>query len=267
MLGVRVERRGTLRALDDYPDSHDLFLRVFLRTLDVLGGPSPAGTLVLDSEIPIGKGFGSSAAAVVGAIGLAAASAGDQASPALVLRVAQEYENHLDNVAPSLLGGLVAVARDEQDHPHAFSIPMSDHVAFAFAAPGAELETKRARAALPGHVALTDAVYNLGALVALARGLATGDPALLAIGFGDRLHVRHRLALIPGAEEAIVAARAAGAWGATISGAGSGLVAIGERSRSTEVADAMGEAFRRAAGPHGVIAFPVEAATQGLTHG
>jgi homoserine kinase len=263
--GLRIERHGTLRVLDDRADSEDLFVRVFRRTLDVLGAPAPAGALVVDSEIPIGKGFGSSAAAVVGAIALATMSAGAALSADLVLRLAQEHESHLDNVAPSLLGGLVAVARDEHDRPHAFQLPLSPQVGFAFAAPGAELETDRARAALPRRVSLADAVHNLGALAALTRALAIGDRALLEIGLGDRLHVRFRVALIPGAEAAIAAARAAGAWGATVSGAGSGLLAITDPSRSGDVADAMAAAFRRVTGPYGVIAFAAEPAVHGLS--
>ncbi len=265
--GLRVDRRGTLRSLDDRPDTHDLFVRVFRRTLETMGVGTTDGTLTVDSEIPIGRGLGSSAAAVVGAIALAMASRDVDASTDVVLHLAQEHEGHLDNVAPALLGGLVAVARDEDDRPHAFQLPLSEQVGLAFAAPGLELETRQARAALPERVALRDAVHNLGALAALTRALATGDGALLRLGFSDRLHVRFRLALIPGANAAIDAARAAGAWGATVSGAGSGLIAIGDPPRAGDIADAMATAFRGVTGPYGIVAFPIEPAARGLTHG
>jgi homoserine kinase len=265
--GLRVERRGTLRVLDDRPDSHDLFVRVFRRTLAVVGSSGPSGMLTVDSEIPIGRGFGSSAAAVVGAITLAVLSLDLDPSTELVLRLAQEHENHLDNVAPSLLGGLVAVARDEQGEPHAFDLPLCKELGFAFAAPGVDLETRQARAALPRQVSLSDAVQNLGALAALTRGLATGNPKLLALGFTDRLHVRYRVPLIPGADAAIAAARAAGAWGATVSGAGSGLLAVTEKQHASRVADAMAAAFRRIAGPEGVVGFAVEPALRGTIDG
>jgi homoserine kinase len=264
--GLHIERRGTLRALDDHPDTHDLFLRVFRRTLDIIGAPAPDGTLIVDSEIPIGRGLGSSAAAVTAAIALAARSCNAEISTEWVLRLAQEHEHHLDNVAPALLGGLVAVARDANDLPHPFHLPLSEHVGFAFAAPGLELETRQARAALPERVSLRDAVHNVGAMAALTRALATGDRALLDLGFTDRLHVRVRVALIPGAEAAITSARAAGAWGATVSGAGSGLIAVGDPNRMSDIADAMAAAFRRVTGPHGVIGFAVDPAPHGLTH-
>ena len=104
--------------------------------------------MTLDSDIPIARGFGSSAAAVVGGIALAA-SAGMSARGEFALRIAREFEDHLDNVAPSFFGGLVAVARETMAWPMHSSLPLSDRVGFAFAAPGVELETARARAALP----------------------------------------------------------------------------------------------------------------------
>jgi homoserine kinase len=255
---LHVARRGTLRPLDDRADDRDLFVQAFRRFHETNDAASPSGTLTIDSEIPIGRGLGSSGAAIVGGIALAAAALGVPLEASAVLSAAQEFERHLDNVAPALLGGLVAVARDEQDVPQAFGLPLSEALGFAFAAPGAELDTQQARRALPERVALTDAVHNVGAMAALTRALATGDPALLRLGFSDRLHVRYRLTLIPGGEQALAAARAAGAWGATVSGAGSGLIAVTDPGRAAEVADAMAAAFRRVAGPAGVIGFEAE---------
>ena len=265
--GTRVDRRGTLRPLDDGPDGHDLFLRAFERMLHTLGAPPAAGVLTLDSEIPIGRGLGSSAAAVVGGIVLAAAAAGHALDRAAALRTAREFEEHLDNVAPSLLGGLVAVASEDGGTPHAFRLPLSDAVGFAFAAPGVELETRRARSVLPRTVPHGDAVHNLGALAALTQGFASGDASLLRLGFSDRLHVRYRVPLIPGAAAALEAARQSGAWGATVSGAGSGLIAVADPARALAVADAMAVAFRRAAGPAGVVSFAAQPDTAGATIG
>jgi homoserine kinase len=261
--GLRVERRGTVRPLDDRADENDLLVRAFRRVHEVIGAPRPAGVLSVDSDIPIGRGLGSSGAAIVAGIVLGAAVNNVRLETANELEIAQELERHLDNVAPALLGGLVAVARDDGDMPHPLVLPLAGTLGFSFAAPGMQLDTVEARNALPERVPMADAVHNLGAMAALIRGLATGDAALLALGFGDRLHVRHRLRLIPGADRALVAARDAGAWGATVSGAGSGLIAVGERSRSSDIADAMAAAFRREAGPTGVIGFAAEPSALG----
>jgi homoserine kinase len=262
--GLRVERRGTLRALDDRSDDHDLIVRAFHRFLEALGAPASSGTLTLDSEIPIARGLGSSAAAVVAGVALAAAAAEVPLDIAHALRVAREFEDHLDNVAPSLLGGLVAVATGDDDQPHPFRLPLSDRVGFAFAAPGVELETRRARAALPRTVTHADAVHNVGAMAALTRALAIGDADLMRLGLSDRLHVRYRVPLIPGADDAMRAARAAGAWGATVSGAGSGLLAFAAPDRAFDVADAMADAFRTATGT-GVVFFAIEPDVRGVT--
>jgi len=264
--GLRVERHGTLRALDDRPDTHDVFVRAFRRTLEAHKSAAPRGVLVVDSDIPIGRGLGSSAAAVVGAITLALSALDIAVQPGRVFPIAREYESHLDNVAPALLGGLVGVAYDDDTVARAFALPLSDRIGFAFAAPGFELETSRARAALPGRVPFADAVHNLGALAALIRGLATADAELLRLGFADRLHVPHRLPLITGADRAIANAVAAGAWGATVSGAGSGILAVSEPARTRAVADAMAGAFRETSG-QGVIEFAAEPDREGAVVG
>src|SRR6185369_11065728 len=98
---------------------------------------------------------------------------------------------------------------------------------FALAWPSKGLATPAARKALPANVPFGDAVENPRRLALLLEGLRTADPELLALGVEDRLHVPYRLPLIAGAKEALEAARASGAWLATISGSGSGLFAIG----------------------------------------
>lgn len=261
---LRVDRRGTLRALDGASDDRDLIVRAFRRYTESLGVSVSGGTLTLDSEIPIARGFGSSAAAVVTGMALAAAAADVPLDHAHALRVAREFEDHLDNVAPSILGGLVAVTAGDDDVPHAFRLPLSDRVGFAFAAPGTELETRRARAALPRTVSHADAVHNIGAMAALVRALETGDAELMRLGLSDRLHVQYRVPLIPGAADAMRAALSAGAWGATVSGAGSGLLAFAPPERAFDVADAMAAAFRTATG-EGVVFFAAEPDARGAT--
>lgn len=250
-----IERRGTLAGLQGMPEELDLFAQA-MRSV----APSLGGTLTLDSEIPVGRGLGSSAAAVVGGLALGAAISGQPSSPDAVLRAARQWEGHLDNVAPCLLGGLVAVAES-----HAFSLRLAPSIAFAYAAPGVPLSTSKARAALPASVPHAEAAHALGHLAALIRGLETGDMELLQLGFSDRLHVPYRLPLIPGGAEAREAGLAAGAWGVTVSGAGSGLLAVSAPEKSAMVAEAMAAAFRATAGPDGVVAFPLVPDSRGVT--
>jgi homoserine kinase len=102
------------------------------------------------------------------------------------------------------------------------------------------------RRALPAGLAHADAVLAAGKAAALVRGLATADPALLAWALDDVLHVPFRRSLLPGYDAACAAARAAGAWGATLSGAGSSVVALAPPERAPGVAAAMAGAWRSA---------------------
>jgi homoserine kinase len=249
---LAIDRRGTLASLQGMPEELDLFAQAMRSVC-----PSLGGTLVLDSEIPVGRGLGSSAAAVVGGLTLGAAVASSNVD---VLRTARRWESHLDNVAPCLLGGLVAVVENE-----AFPLVLAPGIAFAYAAPGVPLSTARARAALPTTVPHSEAARALGHLAALIRGLETADVALLTLGLSDRLHVPYRLPLIPGGAEVREAGLAAGAWGVTVSGAGSGLLAVTAPEKAASVAEAMAAAFREAAGPEGVVAFPLVPDSRGVT--
>jgi homoserine kinase len=254
----QVERRGTLHVLSGRPDGDDVFMQAFEHGLATHGATLRGGTLTLDSEIPVARGLGSSAAAVVGGLALAAAVTGSPLVRADVLAAALRWESHLDNVSAALIGGLVAVTHDEAGAPRTLHLPLASDIGFAYAAPGVGLETARARAVLPRTIAFADAVHNVGAMAALTAGLATGDPDLIALGLSDRLHVQYRLPLIPGAADALAAAHSAGAWGATISGAGSGLIALTQPDRARAVAEAMARAFRDRVGPDGVVCFAVD---------
>jgi homoserine kinase len=94
---------------------------------------------------------------------------------------------------------------------------------------------------------------------ALLRGLETADPRLLAVGFDDAFHVPYRLPLIPGGADALRAGREAGAWAVTISGSGSGLIAVCAQGEERAVADAMADAFRAhgSGGAGDVVGFPL----------
>lgn len=252
---LRLERGGTLRPIP--VRSHDILERAFRDGLAARGIELVTGRIYATSDIPIARGLGSSGAAAVAGLALAAAAAGAALDRGAELERALRLEGHPDNAAPSLFGGLVAVAR-AGDGARALPLPLAESLAFAFAAPDVEVATPHARAALPDTVPHALAARGLGRMAALVRGLATGDPELLAIGFADELHVPHRLPLIPHASEAMEAAQSAGALAVTISGSGSGLIAVAARNRARAVARAMGAAF--GAG----VAFDVEADRVGI---
>jgi homoserine kinase len=162
--------------------------------------------------------------------------------PTASFRTAWEIEGHGDNAAPCALGGLRAVVPGDGG-PRTLALELSSDVGFAYAAPGTVISTDAARAALPPQVPHGVAVACLGRLTALLRGLALGDAELIRAGMEDELHVPHRLPLIPGAFDAIGAGHDAGAWGVTISGSGSGLIALCAPDDAPGVAAAMKAVF------------------------
>lgn len=259
--GLEVERTGTLEHLEE-PVEQDHVATVFKAEIQK-AGLSPEGRLKIHSEIPVARGLGSSAAAFVAGYDLARAVRKLRPDPEGAFRFAAAREGHGDNAAPCALGGLRAVVPGAEG-PRPLLLTLSDDVGFAYAAPAAGISTAEARAALPRQVAHDVAVGELGRIVALTRGLADGDPALIRIGVADELHVPHRLPLIPGAFNAIGAGYDAGAWAVTISGAGSGLIALCPLDVVDDVAAAMHAVFDTGAGDPRCVGFSLRPDFDGL---
>ncbi len=209
--------------------------------LQALGLPLD-GTLVVDSEVPVGRGLGSSAALAVALHLLRARLAGSSDPAAGALEAVTEIDGHPDNAAPALVGGLVATSRIG-GRVSVIPLPVSDRIGWAWATPAAPADTRAMRRVLPDRVAHAAAVRNAARLSHLIPALAAGDGAILKWAMEDELHVPMRLPLVPGAEAAREAARAAGAWACTLSGAGSGLIAAAPRDRTADVVKAMEAAF------------------------
>jgi homoserine kinase len=256
--GLVLERAGSL-ANESGPD---LVATTFTKQL-AKEGIDPRGVLRLDSSIPIARGLGSSAAAVLAGFDLARAVRGKPRADGDAFALALAHEGHGDNAAPCLYGGLRAVAHTA-DGAIVMRLQLSDEVGFAYAAPASRLTTDAARKALPTSVPHRTAATALGRLAALIRGLAEGNRELIEIGTRDDLHVPHRLPMIPHAAAAMAAACGAGAWAVTISGAGSGLIAICGPDQADEVAEAMRVVFDAGALDPECLGFAVRPDYDGL---
>jgi len=234
--GLTLERAGTLAVLSD-EDGPDLVASTFRKALK-RGGIEPSGVLRLSSQIPISRGLGSSSAAVLAGFDLARAVRGEERCDDDTFAAALKHEGHGDNAAPCLYGGLKAVATTA-DGSVVITLRLSDDIGFAYAAPAMHLRTDAARDALPKKVPHKTAASSLGRIAALIRGLAEGRPDLIRIGMKDDLHVPYRLPMIPNAAAAMSAAIDSGAWAVTISGAGSGLIALCDIDKADDIAAAM----------------------------
>jgi len=256
--GLVLERAGTLAG----ENGPDLVATTFKKLL-AKDGIEPTGTLRLTSTIPIARGLGSSAAAILAGYDLALAVCEKPRQDEEAFAAALKHEGHGDNAAPCLHGGLRAVARTA-DGTMVIRLNLSEAVGFAYAAPAARLTTESARKVLPRSVLHKTAAASLGRIAALIRGLAEGRVDLIQIGVRDELHVPHRMPMIPGAAAAMSAATDAGAWAVTISGAGSGLIAMCEPERAADVAAAMHEIFDAGADDPECVGFAVRPDFQGL---
>jgi homoserine kinase len=164
-----------------------------------------------------------------------------------ILKLAIENEGHPDNVAPAMLGGLVASIVYEgrvislKLPTRANRSPM--HVTIVL--PDFDFPTRQARAILPKQVDRKDAIYNISRAVLVTEALRTGDLDLLGKAMTDALHQPYRLPLIPGAQAAMDAARHAGAAAVALSGAGPSLIAFSSKEDPV-IGAAMKRAFEAA---------------------
>lgn len=174
----------------------------------------------LRSEIPLSRGLGSSAAAIVA--GLAAADHLFELalSKEEMLVRATALEGHPDNVAAAIYGGFVVCGAGEGEAPFAARFDPPEGLEGIVVVPGEEVPTSRAREAIPERLPLADAVANVSAAALLVLGLRSADLDLIARGLRDRIHQPRRRELYPRSMEIVDSARELGALGATISGAG-----------------------------------------------
>jgi homoserine kinase len=210
----------------DVPTGRDNLLVRAFETLHSADGI----TFRLRSEIPLARGLGSSAAAIVA--GLVAADHLFELALTReeLLARATEIEGHPDNVAAAIYGGFVVCAAGGAprgadagrggDGVFAARFDPPEGLEGIVVIPGEEVSTRRAREAIPAQVPLAEAVANVSAAALLVLGLRSADLDLVGRGLHDRLHQPYRRELYPRSMEIVDAAAELGAVGATISGAG-----------------------------------------------
>ena len=194
----------------------------------------------MNNGVPLSRGLGSSATAIVGGLKAANECLGNPFTNRDLLQMATEIEGHPDNVAPAIFGGFtISIVRNGK--PECFSLLPKLPLKLVVTVPEFFLPTKAARAVLPAEVPMKDAVFNIGRAAMLTAALCKGNKSFLRSVFDDALHQPYRAKLIPGMYDVFKAARAAGALGASMSGAGPCLIAF-----TVENAEAVGMAMRDA---------------------
>lgn len=202
----------------------------------------------MNNNIPLARGLGSSAAAIVAGLVAANAATGNKLTKEELLAMATAQEGHPDNVAPAIFGG-ITISMLENDKPHSLRFTPPASLKMVVAVPDFGLSTKAARQVLPRAVSFQDAVFNVSRSALLIGALCQGQLGYLRYALEDRLHQPYRQKLIPGMPDVLAAALGKGALGAALSGAGPCLIAF-----AVEEAAAIGEAMVAAFARHGVKA-------------
>lgn len=212
--------------LDGVPlDKSNLVYQVAQMVFAEAGEHHPELYIAMCSDIPLTRGLGSSASAIVGALVAANAVIGNKLTEDQLFQIASRLEKHPDNVGASLFGGIVVAYWDGERAEHIRLDPHPD-MEVLVAIPSFQLATEKARNVLPQHVPLGEAVYNLSHSSLLVAALATGNLGMIRHAMQDRLHQPHRAALIPGMAEFLAGAAEHGALGAALSGAGPTVLAL-----------------------------------------
>ena len=219
----------------------NLFVRAARATASEAGRLLAAHLVTQRSAIPLARGLGSSAAAIVGGCVAANAVLGDPLDRRTLLRIASDVEGHADNVAAALYGAFTLTLPTD-DGPSATRLAFPSAWRICLFIPSQSLSTEEARAVLPQSVSRADAVFNLSHAAALIAALLRADGPLLSLAMEDRLHQPARLRLVPALDEIVASARAAGAFGAALSGAGPSVIAVAPARLAPRVIAAMEDA-------------------------
>lgn len=208
--------------------SSNLILHALRFAAEKLGAPVPAGHVAVQSEIPIGVGLGSSAAAVVAGLLLGARYSGKDAPAEEILRWAEEIEGHIDNAAAAYYGGLVLALSNNVSEVTALKTNFPESIRLIVVTPEITVPTHEARQVLPQSYARPDVLHTLQRTALLAATCFAGKFDLFPALFDDRLHQPYRQKLAPGMERCL-ALRRPGLLGVAISGSGSSVIAFTSR--------------------------------------
>ena len=222
-------------------DKNNLVYQAFVKFYEKIGQTPPNVVINIDLNVPLARGLGSSATAIVGGLVGANELAGTPLSREELMELAISMEGHPDNVVPASIGGCrLSVSNDAADDGSSnWTIcPISWHseIVPVLAIPDFELPTETARQVLPASYHRGDAIFNTANLGLLLRALESGNAEWLRVAMRDRIHQPYRKTLIAGYDMVRQAAIDAGAYGVVISGAGPTLLALCSPEYATEVA-------------------------------
>lgn len=212
----------------------NLIYRSLVQFYQYIEKTPPHLEITIKLGVPLSRGLGSSATAIVGGLLGANNLAGNPLSQWEIMKMAIAIEGHPDNVVPALLGNCVLSVADSEEWQIS-PIPWHQDIIPVVAIPNFELSTPEARSVLPTEYSRDDAIFNTSRMGLLIRGLETNNVSWLRTALEDKLHQPYRQQLITGYEEVRTAALNGGAYGMVISGAGPTLLALTNPERVEQV--------------------------------
>lgn len=223
-------------------DRSNLLYQAFTHLYRHLDKTPPKIAINIKLGVPLARGLGSSATAIVGGLVGANEFVGQPLSTSEIMELAITLEGHPDNVVPALLGNC-QLSVGEPGNWKICQIPWHSDIIPVVAIPNFELSTEEARAVLPKTLSYGDAIFNIARMGLLIRGLESGNGQWLSKAMADKLHQPYRQGLIEGYEFIQESALKAGAYGMVISGAGPTLLALTGAEQIQAVEKAMKNAW------------------------
>ena len=222
----------------------NLIYASLVRLYQTIGQTPPNLEIKIRLGVPLSRGLGSSATAIVGGLLGANNLAGNPLNQDEIMNMAIAIEGHPDNVVPALLGNCQLSVADNNMW-QICSIPWHQEIVPVVAIPDFELSTELARSVLPEKYNRSEAIFNISRMGLLIRALATNNRQWLQTALADKIHQPYRQKLIPGYKELRQAAIDAGAYGMVISGAGPTLLALAHPNNTEEVVQSMRQAWAK----------------------
>jgi len=201
------------------------------------------------NEIPITRGLGSSASAIIGGIVGAAKLYNINLTNQEMLELALSLEGHMDNIVPALIGGLTLAYKTGQEAIKWAGIKTPLDLRIVVAIPEFTLNTKEMRKVLPvlpQKVALPEAIFNLSRSALLVNALQNSDWNVLAEAMEDRLHQPYRAPFIPGIEDMFSQIKKTGLAGVALSGSGPSVVSLTKKGSEEVISKIMNDVFLKA---------------------
>ena len=221
----------------------NLVYRSIQMVFEYLGEKMPAISITYENIIPVGRGLGSSASAVVGGLLAGNELCGNSIPKEVLLDMAADMEGHADNSAAALFGGCQIVVNDNGNYVTS-GVSLPDDLKAVLFIPKFMMPTDQSRAQLPVAIGRNEAIFNISRAALLINLLNTGNLSEISLATQDQLHQAARTKNLPAINSIFKSALNAGALGVFLSGAGSTVLALAKDRVVTigyEMADAAGK--------------------------